>query len=238
LTKDVQFSYPLFKFNRGGFSFNRDSFEKEEEVMFRKQLGALGIAAIVGISAMGCGEEGSVTGPRSAGADGFGASAKKIDQSGNTIADIAAGFATSANPEFTILVAALQAADLVDVVSSKGQLTVFAPTDAAFGRLFANPDFKYTPEQLLDPANKDILTAVLLYHIAPGKRMSGDVLGSDQINMKASGKIFPFVNAPNAYLRDGSDITPDARLLAQEGLIDIVASNGVIHVIDTVVLPN
>jgi uncharacterized surface protein with fasciclin (FAS1) repeats len=205
--------------------------------MFKKQLSVLGIAAIVGISAMGCGEETAATGPASPGAEVFGVAAKKIDESGSTIADIAVGFATSDNPEFTILVAALQAADLVDAVSYKGQLTVFAPTDAAFGRLFANPEFPFTPEQLLAPENRETLTAVLLYHIAPGKRLSGDVLSSDQINMKASGKTFPFVNAPNAYLRDGSDITPDARLLAQENLIDVIASNGVIHVIDEVLLP-
>jgi uncharacterized surface protein with fasciclin (FAS1) repeats len=203
--------------------------------MFRKQLSVLGIAAIVGISAIGCGEEGDVAGPASPRGDSVLDTAKKIDNSGNTIADIAVGFATSDNPEFTILVAALQAADLVEAVSYKGQLTVFAPTDAAFAKLFANPDFPLTPEQLL--ADKETLTAVLLYHIAPGKRLSGDVLGSDEINMKASGKTFPFVDSPNAYLRDGSDITPDARLLAQESLIDVIASNGVIHVIDEVLLP-
>lgn len=205
--------------------------------MFRKQLSILGLAAIVGVSAIGCGEEGDVTGPASLRGDSALDTAKKIDDSGNTIADIAVGFATGDNPEFTILVAALQAADLVDAVSYKGQLTVFAPTDAAFGKLFANPDFPFTPEQLLAPENRETLTAVLLYHIAPGKRLSGDVLSSDEINMKASGKTFPFVDAPNAYLKDGSDITPDARLLAQEGLIDVIASNGVIHVIDEVLLP-
>jgi len=203
--------------------------------MFRKQVAVFGIAAVVGLGAIGCGEDGSITSPLrdSAAFD----TAKKIDESGNTIADIAVGFATSETPEFTILVAALQAADLVDAVSYKGQLTVFAPTDAAFGKLFANPDFPFTPEQLLAPENRETLTAVLLYHIAPGKRLSGDVLESDEINMKASGKVFPFLDAPNAYLRDGSDITPDARLLAQENLIDVIASNGVIHVIDEVLLP-
>jgi uncharacterized surface protein with fasciclin (FAS1) repeats len=203
--------------------------------MFRKQFAILGVAAIVGISAIGCGEEGEVTGPASLRGDSALDTAKKIDESGNTIADIAVGFATSATPEFTILVAALQAADLVEAVSYKGQLTVFAPTDAAFAKLFANPDFPLTPEELL--ADKETLTAVLLYHIAPGKRLSGDVLSSDEINMKASGKTFPFVDSPNAYLKDGSDITPDARLLAQENLIDVIASNGVIHVIDEVLLP-
>jgi uncharacterized surface protein with fasciclin (FAS1) repeats len=205
--------------------------------MFKQQLSVLGIAVMVGISAMGCGEEGSATAPGVLRGPGVLDAASRIDNSGNTIADIAVGFATGDNPEFTILVAALQAADLVEAVSVKGQLTVFAPTDAAFGKLFANPDFPFTPEQLLAPENREVLTAVLLYHIAPGKRLSGDVLSSDQINMKASGKTFPFVNAPNAYIRDGSDKTPDARLLAQEGLIDVIASNGVIHVIDEVLLP-
>jgi uncharacterized surface protein with fasciclin (FAS1) repeats len=205
--------------------------------MFKKRVNLIALAGIVGLGAMGCGQGSDVTGPEALRADGTLNTASRIDNSGNTIADIAVRLATGDDPEFTILVAALQAADLVEAVSYKGQLTVFAPTDAAFARLFANPKFPLTPEQLLAPENRETLTAVLLYHIAPGKRLSGDVLSSDQINMKASGKTFPFVNAPNAYIRDGSDITPDARLLAQEGLVDVIASNGVIHVIDEVLLP-
>ena len=205
--------------------------------MFKKQVSLIVLAAVVGTAAIGCSEDSNVTAPGSSAGDGVLSTAKQIDDSGNTIADIAVGFATAPDPEFTILVAALQAADLVDAVSYKGQLTVFAPTDAAFGRLFANPDFPYTPEELLDPANKELLTTVLLYHIAPGQRLSGDVLDSRQLKMKAGGSTFPTLDGENAYLRDGSDITPDARLLAQEGLIDVIASNGVIHVIDEVLLP-
>lgn len=205
--------------------------------MFSKQLSVFALAAVVGLGIIGCGEDAEVTGPESLRGGAATDPAKQIDDSGNTIADIAVGFATGETPEFTILVAALQAADLVEAVSYKGQLTVFAPTDAAFGRLFANPDFPLTPEELLAPENRELLTTVLLYHIAPGKRMSGDVLGSDQIMMKAGGTTFPMLNGENAYLVDGSGLTSDARLLAQEGLIDVVASNGVIHVIDEVLLP-
>jgi uncharacterized surface protein with fasciclin (FAS1) repeats len=212
-------------------------FVHQEEIMFRKQVSVFILAAFVGAGAIGCNEDGGVSGPDSTRPAATLDPAKKIDDSGNTIADIAVDFATAPNPEFTILVAALQAADLVDALKTKGQTTVFAPTDAAFQKLFANPDFPFTPDQLLAPENREVLTAVLLYHLVPGKRLSGDVLESEQIRMRSGQFTFPMLDGGNAYLRDGSSITPDARLLAQEGLIDVLASNGVIHVIDEVLLP-
>ena len=118
------------------------------------------------------------------------------------------------------------AADL----GAKGQRTVFAPTDAAFDALFANPDFPYSPEELL--GDTELLTTVLLYHVSPGERFSGDVVSSDRVRMKAGGFTFPLVDgAP--YLMDGSDITPNAEIV----VVDIEASNGVIHVIDNVLVP-
>lgn len=200
------------------------------------------VSAIVGVTllafgAASCGNETQVTAPDSLRGEAVLDPAKKIDESGNTIADIAVGFTQAAEPQFTILVAALQAADLVEALSYKGQTTVFAPTDEAFAKLFANPDFPLTAEQLLAPENRELLTTVLLYHTVPGKRLSGDVLGSEEINMREGGFVYPVIENGSAYLMDGSDITPNARLLAEEELIDVIASNGVIHVIDEVLLP-
>lgn len=149
---------------------------------------------------------------------------------GPTIYDIAKTASTSGTPEFTVLVAALEATGLDLALDGKGQFTVFAPTDAAFNRLFSNPGFPYTPAQLL--ANKDLLTTVLLYHVARGNRESGDVVSSDQIRMMAHAFTYPEVNG-GVFLRDTSDLTDTAEIKQ----VDIRASNGIIHVIDEVLLP-
>ena len=122
---------------------------------------------------------------------------------------------------FDTLVAAIQAADLVDALKAEGPYTVFAPTDEAFAKL---------PEDvladLLKPENQDNLQAILLYHVVSGKIMSGDISGSAQpetlqgatIDVEATGKGVT-VNNANVVAAD------------------VEASNGVIHVIDTVILP-
>ncbi len=153
----------------------------------------------------------------------------------NSIYDIAKSFSEDpVNPEFTILVAAIEAAGLEDVLDTKGMKTVFAPTDAAFAALFSNPEFPLTPAQLL--ANKELLTEVLLYHVAPGERFSDDVLSSDRIRMLNKSFTFVSVTGGGAFIVDNSDITTDAQLLAP-ALVDVAADNGVIHVIDQVLLP-
>lgn len=182
---------------------------------------------------LGCGQEGTVAGPDLS-ATGQSQMLDTAARPGQTIAEIAAGLATSDTPEFTTLVAALQAADLVDALNGKGQYTVFAPTDAAFQKLFDNPQFPLSPAQLL--ADKELLTSVLLYHVAPGRRMSEDVLTSDRIRTLSKDFVYPMVNGSGAFIEDGSGLTPDAQLQAP-ALIDIEASNGVIHVIDEVLLP-
>jgi uncharacterized surface protein with fasciclin (FAS1) repeats len=158
--------------------------------------------------------------------------AKKADTSGNTILDIALSQASADEPEFTTLVAAVLAADpsIAAELGAKGKRTVFAPTDAAFAALFANADFPLTPEELL--ANTDLLSTVLLYHVSPGERFSGDVVDSDRIRMKRGGFTFPMVDG-DVYLMDNSSVTPNAAIV----VVDIEASNGVIHVIDQVLLP-
>ena len=118
--------------------------------------------------------------------------------------------------QFNTLVAAVQAADLVDTLKSDGPFTVFAPTDAAFAKL---PDG--TVENLLKPV------AVLTYHVVSGKIMSSDIAGKKAQVPTVQGSELS-VDATSGVMVD------DAMVVAA----DIESSNGVIHVIDTVVLPN
>ncbi|MFN0114279.1 MAG: fasciclin domain-containing protein [Paracoccaceae bacterium] len=121
---------------------------------------------------------------------------------------------------FNTLAAALTAAGLVDTLKGPGPFTVFAPTDNAFAALPAG-----TVEDLLKPENKDKLTAVLTYHVVPGKVMSADLTNG----MKAK-----TVNgAEVTIMTEGGVTVNDAKVTAA----DIAASNGVIHVIDKVLLP-
>lgn len=121
---------------------------------------------------------------------------------------------------FGTLVAAVQAAGLVDTLKSDGPFTVFAPTDDAFAAL---PEG--TVEGLLKPENKDQLTAVLTYHVVPGKVMSGDLSN----NMMAK-----TVQGSDVTIMTDGGVTVDG---ANVVTADIEASNGVIHVIDAVILP-
>ena len=143
---------------------------------------------------------------------------------GNTIVDVALA-ANAQSGEFSILIAALQAADpaVIQTLSGKGQFTVFAPTDAAFVSLLA--ELGVTPEQLL--GNKALVTKVLLYHVARGDRDSAEVLASSRIRTLQRGFLF----------QDGGVLTDANGRTANIIATDIDASNGVIHVIDRVVLP-
>ena len=121
---------------------------------------------------------------------------------------------------FKTLVAAVKAADLVETLQGEGPFTVFAPTDEAFAKL---P--KGTVEDLLKPENKQKLIAILTYHVVPGKVMASDVQ-----TMKAK-----TVNGKELDVRvSSSGVTVDKAKVVKT---DVAASNGVIHVIDTVVLP-
>jgi uncharacterized surface protein with fasciclin (FAS1) repeats len=126
-----------------------------------------------------------------------------------------------ASEDFETLVAAVKAADLVDTLSGKGPFTVFAPTDDAFGKL---P--KSTLEDLLKPENKKKLAGILTYHVVAGKVMAADV-----------------VKLKNAKTVQGKNV----RIRVKDGKVkinranvvktDIACKNGVIHVIDAVILP-
>ncbi len=135
---------------------------------------------------------------------------------GKDIVDTAVGAG-----QFKTLAAALQAAGLVETLKGKGPFTVFAPTDAAFAKLPAG-----TVETLLKPENKAKLTAILTYHVVAGKVMAADVVKVKDAKTVQGGSVK--VNAM------GGKVTIDG---ANVVTTDIAASNGVIHVIDTVLMP-
>ena len=124
--------------------------------------------------------------------------------------------------QFNTLAAALDAADLIDTLKGDGPFTVFAPTDEAFAKL---PEG--TVETLLKPENRDQLVAILTYHVVPGKVMASDVVKlSEATTVNGS-------NVDIAVVEEQVRIN-EATVVAA----DVAASNGVIHVIDTVILPN
>ncbi len=123
--------------------------------------------------------------------------------------------------EFNTLAAALEAADLVSTLKGDGPFTVFAPTDAAFAALPAG-----TVEDLLKPENKQQLVDILTYHVVPGQVMAADVVGLDEA-ATVNGKMIDIQV-------DGSAVKVNA---ANVTATDVAASNGVIHVIDQVILP-
>ncbi len=125
--------------------------------------------------------------------------------------------------QFTILAKALEAAGLVDALKGKGKFTVFAPTDEAFGKLPAG-----TIESLLKPENKEKLKAVLLYHVVDGKVGAADVVKLNGQNVKTLQGGNLLINTASGVKINSSTVTT----------ADVWASNGVIHVIDTVLIPN
>lgn len=121
---------------------------------------------------------------------------------------------------FETLVAAVQAAGLVDTLKGEGPFTVFAPTDAAFAAL---PEG--TVESLLMPENKDQLVSILTYHVVPGKVMSTDLVDDMEAETVQGSTVT--IDLDSGVMVEGATVTT----------ADIEASNGVIHVIDTVILP-
>ena len=170
-------------------------------------LGTLSLGLVGGLGTVAC----------EAGPDAARTTAAASDSTaGKDIVDtaVAAG-------KFNTLAAALKAAGLVDTLKGDGPFTVFAPTDEAFAKLPAG-----TVETLLKPENKEKLKSVLTYHVVSGKAMSTDL---------KDGQSVPTVNGKSASVKiDGGKVTVgDANVVKA----DIAASNGVIHVIDTVLMP-
>jgi uncharacterized surface protein with fasciclin (FAS1) repeats len=124
--------------------------------------------------------------------------------------------------QFKTLAAALEAAGLIDALTGEGPFTVFAPTDEAFAKLPAG-----TVESLLQPENKDKLKSILLYHVVPGKVTAKQV-------MKLNGRTVKTLQGSSIKVSTVHGVTVDAASVTKT---DIQASNGVIHVIDTVLLP-
>ena len=123
--------------------------------------------------------------------------------------------------KFNTLAAALTAAGLVDTLKGNGPFTVFAPTDEAFAALPAG-----TVEDLLKPENKDKLVAILTYHVVPGRFPSGRVAGLDEATT-VNGDTMDITTANGEVMVDGAKVV----------MADVTATNGVIHVIDTVLMP-
>jgi len=122
---------------------------------------------------------------------------------------------------FNTLVAAVKAAGLVETLQGPGPFTVFAPTDEAFARLPTG-----TVENLLKPENKSKLVAILTYHVVPGKVMSKDIAGKKTMAKSVEGSEID-VDATSGVKVDNAKVIK----------ADIETSNGVIHVIDTVIMP-
>lgn len=139
----------------------------------------------------------------------------------------------ASNEDFSTLVAAVKAADLVETLNSDGPFTVFAPTNAAFAKL---PEG--TVDNLLKPENKGVLTSILTYHVVKGKFMAADVLKAIKDNQNkfkietVNGEIL------EASFQDGKVMLKDKQgNTSMIVLTDVAASNGVIHAIDSVVMP-
>ncbi|MBW6472049.1 MAG: fasciclin domain-containing protein [Anaerolineaceae bacterium] len=155
---------------------------------------------------------------------GFASPVEAAKPERQTIVDVALA-ANKESGEFSILISALGAADpaVLKTLAGNGQFTVFAPTDAAFVSLLG--ELGLTAEQLL--SNQELVTQVLLYHVARGDRNSDEVFGSSRIRTLQGGFLFQ----SGGVLTDVNDRT--ANIIKA----DIEADNGVIHVIDRVVLP-
>ena len=125
----------------------------------------------------------------------------------------------SANPDFSTLVTAVSAAGLVETLQGPGPFTVFAPTDAAFAALPAG-----VLDKLLLPENKEVLAQILTYHVVSGQVMAADVTAGDVTSVQGE---------PITITTDGDVKVNNATVTAT----DVAASNGVIHVIDAVILP-
>jgi transforming growth factor-beta-induced protein len=145
-------------------------------------------------------------------------------KSGATIVDTAIAV-NGQTGQFTYLIQAVVKAGLVETLDGKRQFTVFAPTDAAFEDLFDTLGV----DGIADiPAST--LKAVLLFHVAPGERFSGDVLDASRVRTVSKSFLFPSIKGGKPYISG-------AKNTAEIVLPDVNASNGVIHVIDAVLLP-
>ena len=139
----------------------------------------------------------------------------------------------SNSKDHTTLVAAVKAAGLVETLSGTGPFTVFAPTNAAFDKLPAG-----TVDKLVKPESKEVLTSILTYHVVAGKLSSKDVAaaikagnGKAELKTVQGGKLFASMKGKDVVLTDAKGN------VAKITVVDVNQSNGVIHVIDAVLMP-
>jgi len=186
--------------------------------MRKKLIAAFAAVAMVGaLAACSSDDESSTASPSAVEASATESSSMAADM---TITDIVAS-----NPDFSTLLAAVQAADLGDVLAGEGPYTVFAPTNDAFAAL---PEG--TLDTLLKPKNQDQLAAILTYHVVPAEVMAADVTSGDVTTVNGE-DISISVEGSDVIITDGQG---NQAMVTQT---DIEASNGVIHVIDAVLLP-
>ncbi len=176
----------------------------------KKTLAALAVASVFALAACGDDENSATTTTEATETT----ETTAMTEEPGTIVEVAQG-----NDDFSTLVAAIVAAGLGDALSGEGPFTVFAPTNAAFEAL---PEGLL--EKLLLPENKDVLTAILTYHVVSGEVMAADVTAGDVATLEGS---------TIAITTDGGVMINDATVTAT----DVEASNGVIHVIDQVIVP-
>lgn len=170
----------------------------------KKKIAAIAAASMLVLAA--CGSDDSTS-------DTTAAPSTTVAEAG-TIVEVA-----SANDDFSTLVEAITAADLAATLSGDGPFTVFAPTNAAFAALPAG-----LLEKLLLPENKDVLVAILTYHVVPGEVMAADVTAGDVASVQGENI---------TVTTDGGVKVNTANVVTT----DVDASNGVIHVIDAVIVP-
>jgi uncharacterized surface protein with fasciclin (FAS1) repeats len=156
-----------------------------------------------------------------AGSGGYGSNASDSQMASTASMDIVERAIDA--KAFTTLVAAVSEAGLVETLKGEGPFTVFAPNDAAFSKLPAG-----TVEDLLKPENRDTLTQILTYHVVPGTVTSGDIVGKALDAETVAGIPLSIDATGSGVIVGGATVTT----------ADVMASNGVIHVIDTVLIPN
>lgn len=192
-----------------------------------KTLKVLSIVALTGLFLLSCGEKKKEINEEAVVASAE-VKAPLVHDVAPNIVEVAAG-----NDSFTTLVAAVKAAELVETLSGDGPFTVFAPTNDAFAKL---PEG--TVESLLLPASKDALTGILTYHVVSGNFDAAAVI--DAINSNDGKFTVATVQGGSIHLslKDGNVLLTDAKGgTATVVIADVAASNGMIHAIDTVIMP-
>ena len=187
---------------------------------FPRWILAASLAGTLGLVAAACGD--SDSGSTAAEAEPATTMQAAAQQEPVTVVDVAA-----AAPDFSTLVTAVTEAGLVDTLSGSGPFTVFAPKNEAFAALPAG-----TLDSLLLPENRDQLASVLTYHVVPGKVLSGDLTDGMKVTTVQGAPLTVNVRDGAVTLTDGAGRTVS---VVQP---DVEAGNGVVHVVDAVLLPS